>query len=354
MATDFLVDDVSEMLIATQPYIQRDKPVFEVADLQEYHAVDRLYGAYKEEPGTGTSVEFPVVLEVSNRASGVDLTETFTAQFGHTSALANIPWRHSRSGYAYIRQLITMNSSSPERVYNYLTQERNAGWMSFYKYLETCFWGLTLAASTKDPWGVFNWIVYNATEGFNGGIPTGYSDVAGISHAKWKNYTGQYTDVTADDFMQMAWKMKLRTGFKTPEEISDDYAYSMDRRQYYVNLATLLATTTLAETRNENLGWDLSPTNKPLFGGNQLTWVPAFDGEYDFSATILSGSDPFLQVDWSRFGYVFLKGEFLREDKPIRLPDKPNTYGVPIELTSNTYCNCRRAQGLLAKSNPTA
>lgn len=350
------VDDVAEMLIATQPLIMRDKPAFLATDLQKYHALDRLMrkDRAKVESGTGTSVELPVVLETANTASGVGLTEPFSAQFGHTAAMMDVPWRHSRSGYAYIRQLIAMNSSSPERIYNYLTMERNNGWMAFYKYLEQTFWGLTLAAAEKDFWGLFNWIVYNATDGFTGGVPTGYSTVAGISHDKWKNYSATYTNLDEADFMQKAWNMKLRTGFESPEKIEDYYGDMGDQNQYYVNRATFLGMKTLAESRNENLGFDLGPDRNVRFSANKINWVPAFDGEFDFGATILAGSDPFIQLDWSCFGFVFLKGEYLREDPPAKLPDKPNCFGVPIDLTCNTFCSNRRKQGIMAKSAPTA
>ncbi len=357
MAVELQVDDISEMLIATQPYVQRDQPVFLANDLQEYHAVDRLIrdDRMKEEPGTGTSVQFPVILETSTRATGVTLTTPIEAQFGHTSDMADIPWRHSKSNYSYIRQLLAMNSSSPEKVYDYMKSLRAEGWMDLYKYLERTFWDFTPSTNELDAWGIFNWIVYNATVGFNGGVPGAYTDVAGISHDKWKNYSGQYTNVSEDDLMDKLWDMKLRTGFKTPDEISADYPEEMDRRQYYVDRATWKACKTLAENRNENLGFELGPgTNKPTYGGNQLTWIPQFDGEFDTAGTIASGSAPFLQVDWSAFGYVFLKGEFLRESQPIMLPDRDNCHVVTISLTHNTYCNNRRKQGLLAKSDPMA
>lgn len=353
---ELMVDNIAEMLVATQPDIQRDHPVFEGSNLQEYFALDQMMrkGRAKKESGTGTSVQVPIVLELSKRAEGVTLTTPDNAQFGHLSQMMDVPWRHSRTNYAYERRMLTMNSTSPERIYNFLVQERNAAWSDFYEYLEWVNWRYTPADNAVDAWGIFNWIVYNATEGFNGGNAAGYGDTAGINHAKFKNYTGQYTNITSDDFMRKARRMKLKTGFKTPKRVEDYYSGIGDQNQYYVNNDTYLDIQALAESRNENLGWSIGIDKAATFSGNKINWVPAFDGEFDFPATVAAGSDPFLQINWSSFGYVFLKGDYLRETKPIQLPDRHNWYGVYVDLTHNTYCDCRKKQGILAKSDPMA
>lgn len=353
---DLMVDDIPEMLVATQADIQRDNPVFEATDLQEYYALDQMMrkGRAKKESGNGTSVQVPIVLDVTNRAEGVTLTTPDRAQFGHTADMIDVPWRHSRTNYAYERRLLAMNSGSPERIYDYLVQERNAGWQSFYDYLERVSWGFTPATNTIDAWGIGNWIVYNATEGFNGGTPTGYNDVAGVSHAKYKNYTAQYTNVTADNFMRLARRMKLRTGFKSPKRVQDYYDGVGDQNQYYTDLETLMAIEALAESRNENLGWSIGWDGRATFGRNPINWVPAFDGEFDFAAVMAASSNPFFQINWSSFGYVFLKGDYLHEEKPTKLPDRHNWFGVWVDLTHNSYCDCRKRQGLLAKADPFA
>lgn len=355
---DIFVDDIPEMLIATLPYIQRDQPVFEAQDLQEYPALDQLMRKDRAliEDGGGTSVEVPIVLASTSRARGVALDDPDEVNIGHTSKYINVPWRHSKTDYGYERRLLLMNSTSEERIYNYMAQERNAGWMDFYKYLETTFWSLTASTNTIDSWGLHNWIVYNSSTGFNGGHPSGYSDVGGISattYAKWNNYTFNYTNMSEDDFMVKAWKMRLRTGFKRPTRIDDYYNGMGDQNQYYVNLDTSLGIAQLAESRNENLGFDVGPDSRATFGGNPINWVPAFDGEFDTPPTLTTTtSNPFYQINWKYFGFVFLKGDYLHEDGPMQLPDRHNTYGMFVDLTHNSYCKSRRCQGVGAKSAP--
>ncbi len=354
---DIFVDDIPEMLIATLPYIQRDQPVFEAQNLQEYPALDQLMrkGRALIEEGGGTSVEVPIVLSTTNRARAVALDDPDEVQLGHTSKFINVPWRHSKTDYGYERRLLLMNSTSEERIYNWMTQERNAGWLSFYEYLENTFWSLTSVSDTLNSWGLHNWIVYNSSDGFTGTLPSGYSDVAGIvpaSFPKWTNYSFTYTNMSEDDFMTKAWKMKLRTGFKRPTKIEDYYTGMGDQNQYYVNLDTSLAIAQLAESRNENLGFDIGPDSRATFGGNPVNWVPAFDGEFDAAGTITAAAAPFYQINWKYFGFVFLKGDYLHEDGPMQLPDRHNWYGVFVDLTHNTYCKSRRCQGVGAKSAP--
>ncbi len=353
------VSDIPEMLVATLPLIQRDQPVFEAQNLQEYPAVEQLMrkGRALIEEGTGTSVEVPIVMTGSNRAKGVTLDDPDEAQFGHTSVMQQVQWRHSKTDYAYERRLILMNSGSEERIYNYMTQERNVGWLSLYEYLENIFWSLTAVGNDVDAYGIHNYIVYNATTGFTGTVPSGFTTVAGVNpttYPKWTNYSANYTNISEDDFMPKMWSMKDRTGFKRPMKIEDYYSGMGDQNQYYCNRDTLNQIRQLAQARNEDLGFDIGAdgSGRPVFDGNPINRVPAFDGEFDFPGTIASTCGAIYQINWKWLGFVFLKGDYLHEDGPMQLPDRHNWYGVFVDLTHNLYCKSRRAQGVMAKSAP--
>ena len=71
---------------------------------------------------------------------------------------------------------------SPARLVNLLQSSRVDAMTDLAELMESNFWGAPASSSdTLKPYGVPYWIVYNATTGFNGGHPSGFSDVGSFS-----------------------------------------------------------------------------------------------------------------------------------------------------------------------------
>ena len=68
----------------------------------------------------------------------------------------------------------------------------------------------TDSSDVVTPRGLFYWIVKNSgTPGFNGGIPSGFTDVGGLSpttYPRWKNWTGQYVNIVMKTVVFIYWQ----------------------------------------------------------------------------------------------------------------------------------------------------
>ncbi|MBN2129139.1 MAG: hypothetical protein JW741_06565, partial [Sedimentisphaerales bacterium] len=203
---------------------------------------------------------------------------------------------------------------------------------------EKASWRLRAASDTKSPNGVPYYVVKNATTGFNGGNPSGFSDCVGIdasTEEKWRNYTDTYSQVTKDDLVASMRKAHRLTGFKSPVSIPDFRRGKGNRYRVYMNEATINSWELLAEAQNDQLGRDLAPMDGvTAFKRHPVIYVAQLDDDT---------SNPVYMLDHNTFYPVVLKGDYLRETEPISGGvTQHNSFVVYLDLTFNLLCLDRR------------
>jgi hypothetical protein len=187
--------------------------------------------------------------------------------------------------------------------------------------------------------------VKNATTGFNGGLPTGHTTVAGVdisTYTTFKNYTAVYTNATRTDLIDKLRTAHRKVRFKSPINIQDYRGGKGDRYRLYVNESVISDLEDEGSAQNDNLGRDLAQLdNTMVFRNHPIIWVPKLDADT---------TNPIYMIDHSSFYPVCLKGDYLRESQAIQSPNQHNAFQFFVDLTYNIVCVDRRRQAVLATS----
>lgn len=317
--------------------------------IQNFVALPKILKKEKVVEESGTHVEWRVQIGTSGAAQNVGLYASITPNVGNTFQYANVPWRHTTTNYSFDRREFEMNSGE-SRIVNLIKGRRLDAFVDLAKKVEADFW--SKPASSTDvttPYGVKYWIVYNATDGFTGGDPSGFTSGAGgldaDSYPEWKNYCATYSSASSKTDLIAKWrKAATLTKFVCPVASEEPQQGRGEQRYgYYTNYTVISALETLAENQNDNLGNDMASKDGVVtFRRIPVEYVASLDSE--------SSADPVVGIDWSVFHPVILKGENLRED-PARTPsDQPTVSVKDVWLTYNYKCLSRRNNFLLAKA----
>lgn len=314
------------------------------SDLQEHVALPKMLKKERVKFSDGYEIQFNVQYKLSGNAKNVGLYGSDSYNVSDTMATGSIPWRHTTTFYAFDRREMTMNSGA-SRIVDLIKTRRTDAMIDLAERMEIDFWGAPASSSdTTTPYGIDYWVVKNATEGFNGGDPSGFTagaaGLATATYTRWKNWTYQYTNVTKDDLIRGWRNAATKTLFKSPVEFPD---YNRgDRYGYYTNYDVIQPLEELLEAQNENLGKDLaSMDGAVMFRRNPVVWVPQLDGD---------SQDPVYGINWGVFYPVFLAGEYMKEQGPEKAANQHTVMKVDIDTSYNWCCKNRRRLFILNKS----
>jgi hypothetical protein len=324
---------------------QRDlgKPKFtEIAtDLQEHTALRRLIRQKSTDFQSGVGVQWDVMVNHAQSAANVGLGASDNVNIVDTMVQAQADWRNSTCNYGFIGQEMDMNRE-PARIVDLVKQRRHAAMIAMAELMEANFWGPPVAASdTTTPWGVNTWIVKNASEGFNGTVPSGYTTIGlnPTTYPRWCNYTAQYTAKTKDDLIRKWRKAATFTHFKPPVDGMSTFNAS-PRHGFYTNYAVVGALEEALEAQNENLGSDVaSQDGKPLFRRTPVEWIPKLEADT---------TDPVYGIDWSAFMTIILKGWWLKETSVPVYPGQHTVSATFLDCTYQFVARNRRCHFVLA------
>jgi hypothetical protein len=339
-------DDIVDLITITQRDLGRLRWTDLSYDLQEYVALPSILQKEKVTYSSGYGMQWNVMTGTSGATRDVGLYEVDSVNVSDVMTTANIPWRHMTTNYAIERREISMNTG-PAQIVDLVKIRRHDAMVDLAKHLETRFWNKPDASSDNlRIFGVPYWIVYNATEGFNGGNPSGFaSGAAGIDSTttpNWSNWSAQYTNVSSTDLIRKWRKAATFTKFMAPQP-SPSYGTGA-RYGYYTNYDVIGPLEEVLESQNDNLGNDIaSKDGKLLFRQIPVTWVPFLEGR---------NGDPIYGINWGQFKPAFLSGEYLREEGPVKASNQHTVFQTHVDLTMNIMCTDRRSNFVLATAEP--
>lgn len=316
-------------------------------NLQYYEVFSKWFKKDKVVFDSGVGIQRTLMNKLDARsAKHVGLLDTDQVNIPDVIDQLQIPWRHAQTSWALIYQTDILMNRGKALIFNVIKPRRAASLLGLVEELEERAWGEAPSASDKLlPYSIQYWLVENATAGFNGGLPSGHTSVAGVDltdSPTFKNYTDLYTDVTKDDLIK-----KMRTGhrkirFKSPVTVQDYRGGVGERYRIYVNESTISDFEDVGESQNENLGRDVASMDGTItFRRHPVIWVPKLDERTD---------NPVYMVDHSTFYPVCLKGDYLRESEATKAPNQHNVYQVFIDLTYNYLCVDRRRNAVFTTS----
>ena len=305
------------------------KPRFtEIAtDLQDHLAMRNLLRKNRVELTSGTGVQWDVMVSGSGAAQNVGIGASDNVNIVDVMTQATADWRNSTTNYGILEQAMAMNRE-PARIVDYVLTRRIAAMISLAQLMEANFFGPPPAVTdTVTPWGLKTWCTKNATEGFNGGVPSGYTTIGlnPTTYPRWNNWTYQYSSVSRDDLIRH-WRTAARkTKFKPPVDgiptfnTGDDYGF-------YTTLTVMQLLEEALESQNDNLGNDLaSKDGEGMFLRVPVTWVPALD---------VDTTGPVYGLNWGTFKTIILKDWWLKE---THVPIYPGQHTISAHFLDCTY-----------------
>jgi hypothetical protein len=337
-----------------------------VSALQEHIFLSRVLKKEKVGFHAGPSIQFNVQVNPSGAAKMTGIGATDNVNIVDLMTTANLPWRHANTNYGVDGREIAMNRE-PRQIVN-LVKERRAGAMiSLAELLETQAW--TLPSGVNDQLNLFGvpyWIVPNATQGFNGGNPFGYTAGAGnlssTNFPNWANYTDQYSDPTKLDLIRKWRRAAYFTNFMSPVNADIPTYNTGNKYGYYTTYFIVQRVEEAAEQQNDNLGNDIaSKDGQAVFRRNPIVWVPKLEqltgngmsGTFvnaTYASTGGQAVNMVYGINWGVFRPVFLEGWYMREDGPYPLRGIQHTvYAVQVDITLNVECRDRRRQFVLTQ-----
>lgn len=337
------VEDIADLVAGTLRHFGEFKWTDLSYDLQEYVGFSTVLRQNRMSKRGGEQLQWNITTDDNNEAAWVGLFETEDVDVPDTVVQARVPWKHGKTAYAFERREFLVNMGD-RQIYDLVKLRRHQGMVAYAKLFESMIWSLP-SSDAEEPYGLLYWIVSNATQGFNGGNPTGFSSGAGnvssSSYSAWSNWTDQYVDVSEDDLVEKIELALYKTGFMAPVDLPEYVTES--RRAIYCNYDGFGPLKKLARAQNDNLGSELAAFSKGLtFQRHPVIPVPQLDGDADVT-------DPFIGVDWGTLDIVFLEGDEMHEDTHPAPLQPSNVVETRVDMTFNTCCKDRRRNFIITK-----
>lgn len=317
--------------------------------LPRYEVMGRLMRKEKRLWGGPHGIQEQVMTDHSGAAHETGLHGVYDYATQDVMAEMSVPWRHLHTYYAYERREFLMNKN-PKRIYNLVKMREAQGLISLAELMEKRFWGSPTSDSAHPlrVYGVFYWLVYNATVGITGGNHSGYSSGRGginsNTYTRWKNGAGQYTKVSKGDAIASMRNLADDCYFESPVDIADFRKGRGDNWRWYCGRPTMRGFENVGESQNENLGKDIASMDGVItFRRNPIIRVPRLDS---------MASAPIVGLNWDWIKLCFLKGDYLHRHEARSLDAQPNTIVVDLDLTWQLAFFDLRSQIMLAKSDP--
>ena len=336
------IDDA--VLLTQNKLVKRGAFVDLQTDLTDYVAVREMWKGKSKKFAGGEAWEFEAQMDHNHSARAVGLYETDGSSENDTMKEGKVEVRHINAHYIYDQRLPAFQRGGTQIVD--LVRTKYVGMMvSLYEKLEEFLWSKpTDSTDNKTPYGIAYWIVKNATEGFNGGNPSGFSDGrAGIStddYARWANWTANYSSVTKEDLVRKMRRAHRKTQFRSPVSHANPDMGGMSNG-IYVNDDVIGLLEEELETQNMNLGNDLaSKDGRTMFKSTPITYAPKLDDD---------STDPVYMIDWKKMGVGVLEGWENQLSAPYMVPGKHNVRRVDLDASLNMICTDLRRQAVISK-----
>jgi len=336
---------IADMLTTTLHDLGRGRFYQIAQEMAEYYVMPRLLREGNIRMQTsGIGIKETLMTNIGGESRWVGLNDTDVYNWEDILTQLTVVWCRLNDNMMWERRQLLENRGEA-RVNDVIKPQRVAMMLRIAKSLESGFFGAPDASDTKKPWGLNYWIVKNATTGFNGGLPSGFSTVGGVNittYPTFKNYTAQYTSVSKSDLIK-----KMRTGhratnWRSPYKTSQMESEFGARRQIFMNEETISSFEDIGEAQNENLGRDVaSMDDRIAFKRHPLIYIEYLDDDT---------TDPVYMTDIETIKPIVLKGDYLREsDAHSLVPLKHNTFAVDVDLSVNFVCVNRRANAVFSK-----
>lgn len=340
--------EIADAVLLTQnQLIRRGAFVDMQTDIQDHVAVREMWQGRKKVFEGGENWEYEVQMDHNHSAKAVGLYEQDASSLTDTMVKGEIPPRHVNAHYLFdLREKAFQRGGTA--IVNLIKTKYVAMMVSFFEYLEEILWSKpTSSSDLKTPYGLTYWVVKNATEGFNGANPSGFTSgrggISSTTYTRYKNYTGTYAGsaaITKDGLLRSMRKAHRQTKFRSP--VSHATPNMPMGNGIYVGDTVVGLLEELCEDQNMNLGNDLaSKDGRTVFKGTPLTYAPYLDNDTQ---------NPVYMLDWKYLSIGVMAGWANNMTAPYMVPGKHNVRRVDLDATLNMVGTDVRRQSVFYDS----
>lgn len=338
----FTYTDLNDLLAMTrEKYPDTGKWVDMTTDTQEYLAGPKLLKKNKRKVDSGDYIAWPIQTDMGDDGGDMGLYEEVTPTQNNQMTNAQIRWGGIHAGCGYDLIEMQQNAQSETRIVDLIKSRRHGMRTKLYDLMEDRFWVAESSDGGKRPYSLFYWLRYASSApttgigngSFSGAYPFSGTTIAGITNARMCNWAAVYTAISSTDFLPVLREAAFKCRF-SPVPNPNVINTADQRYEIFCDFAEYDAIIQLAESRNENLGFDLNKVNgRVTFGGGVFTPVP-----YAGNVTYWQTRNSFFMVDWSVLEPVFLSG--FDETEQTFAPEKaqPNVVSVRTQSVYNLRC----------------
>jgi hypothetical protein len=240
--------------------------------------------------------------------------------------------------------------SGPETIIREMLLLEQGLYNDFFELMEVAMWTAPGSSSVdpRPPSGIPFWIQKNATLGFNGGDPSGFTSGAGgiatATYPRWKNYTGTYVQVSRDDLIEKVINACDYTYFEAPKAFPE-IGGGQPTWGFYTVHSVLATMRRLLQAGNDNLGPDVARwAGEVMVKSTPVTWVPALTNS---ESTAYDSQAPFYGINWKKFEYFFKTGRNMVKHPPKEAARQHTVRERHMDNWGNFVCYDRRQGGFV-------
>ena len=322
--------------------------------LQKYYFASRLFDAANKHEMSSSKCKWKLKVNNNNNFQVVGLYHRDSSSRVNVLEEGELNWGMTTTNYHYDIDEEVFTKGADEIV-NYMDLQEQGLMQDFFVGMENLIFGPGPSSSTQSPFppvSLLWWVTStgdsvtenNATEGFTGDAPVGWSDVGGINPAdydQWYNRAFPYTTVDRDDFIEKTINSMDMCTFTPPVARSDIKPEGNHRWELLTTHSRVAICRRLLQLGNDNIQDDLAAHSGSVFiRGVPMTWVPAWTSSSSENART---DGVILGVDWNTFDYYYASGRSQRKRKPFQHPDMSNVRVRCMDDSLQLVCYNRRA-----------
>lgn len=317
------------------------KGAIDAAQSLQFHQSARFFKKDKVKIGQGTQLSRRIRLSLQGTSGMVGLASEDVTNIPTLLTEITVPWRHATANWCYVLQEMRMNRGAAQLVALIKEREIDGIQSMWENTMEPQTWSKPSDSSdTLNAFGIPYWVVKNATAGFNGGNPTGFSSGAGginsTTHPHWANYTFSFNEVSDSDLFSKVATALRKCHFISPISQKDFESGVGQDFACFTNEATLNAVEQRLRASNDNLnGNALMYMGQATFKRVPIHYTPKLDADTD---------NPIYGLNMKKLYPVCLAGDEFERQGPSPWPYNHNVRVVYLDLTFNYLCEDRRAQ----------
>lgn len=340
-------DQVDDFVTLTMNRIKRRNWVDISLTKQNHIFASKVFGVKKTPEEGGAQLEWEMQVRNTGTARHSGLYDPDRKNVKNLAIKAYVPWSKQTANFSYDVDE-PLFQSDHERIIEVIAMREHSMWNDFFELMEVAMWTSPLS-STQDPrppCGIPHWLQKSATEGFNGGNPSGFSDGAAHVNATTypgvRNWTFGFSNKDYDDLIQKVIKAGQFTNFQAPNPYPE-----VDRGDpdygHYTTYPVWEAVTRVLKTHGDLTGV-MKYGKNPDINGVPLRWVPALTNS---DSEAYDATNPWYGVNWRKLQYKFQRNRNAIRSKPLQDPLIHNGRTVHLDNWGQFKCTNRREAGFV-------